>query len=247
MSGWMIFRHAVGMVLRNWRQALQISGFIFAVLVIFQISLERAAKVHIGIDSTMLQTVSPAMWLSMVAYSFVYITLSIWIAVAWHRYILLEELPEGWFPKWHGMAVLRYLGFMVLIGFMIVLAVSVFGFILMMLMPGAMPIFAIFLAIGAVIVSFRLSPLLVAAAIGERMDISEAWEKTSGSTGAILLIIVLQFALSVGLQIPPNLMMFISPVLSFVIEVVVLWFWTLVTASQLTTFYGHFVQERPLV
>lgn len=244
MTGWMIFRHAVGMVLRNWRQALQISGLLYAVLAIFEISLGGAAKGHTGPDGIMM---SPAIGLSMIAVTAGYVILSIWIAVAWHRYVLLEEMPEGWFPKWHGGPVASYLGISILITLAIVLVVMVVGWILMMVMRGAMPVFVIFLAFGAGIAFFRLSPMLPAAAIGERMKMSEAWHQTRGLTGAILMIAVLQFAMMIGLQITSNLMMFISPVLGFVAQIAVNWFTTIVTASLLTTFYGHFVQERPLV
>lgn len=247
MTGWMIFRHAVGMVLRNWRQALQISGLLYAVLAIFEISLGGAAKGHIGPDGMMM---SPAIGLSMIAVTAGYVILSIWIAVAWHRYVLLEEMPEGWVPKWHGGAVASYLGISILITLVIAFVSMVIVWILSFALGGAMPLLTIviiLLAVGAGIAFFRLSPMLPAAAIGEKMKMSEAWHQTRGLSGAILLIVLLQFGLMIGLQIASNILMMISPVIGFVGQIAVNWFATIVTASLLTTFYGHFVQERPLV
>lgn len=247
MTGWMIFRHAVLMVLRNWRQALQISGLLYAVLAIFEISLGGAAKGHIGPDGIMM---SPAIGLSMIAVTAGYVILSIWIAVAWHRYVLLEEMPEGWFPKWHGGPVASYLGISILITLLISLAAAIVGFFLIKTFTVAMPgmtIAIILMIVAAGVAFFRLCSMLPAAAIGEPIKMAEAWHQTRGLTGAILLIVLLQFGLMVGLQITSNLMMFISPVLGFVAQIAVNWFTTIVTASLLTTFYGHFVQERPLV
>jgi hypothetical protein len=34
--------------------------------------------------------------------------IAIWVAVTWHRYVLLEESPQGWIPRWNKKDSLAY-------------------------------------------------------------------------------------------------------------------------------------------
>ena len=34
--------------------------------------------------------------------------ITLWVAVTWHRYVLLEEAPNGWLPRWNKSANLSY-------------------------------------------------------------------------------------------------------------------------------------------
>ena len=38
------------------------------------------------------------------------IVISLWVAVAWHRFVLLDEVPNGLLPVWNGSAIASYLG-----------------------------------------------------------------------------------------------------------------------------------------
>lgn len=43
------------------------------------------------------------------------VVIAVWIAVAWHRYILLKEHPTRHLPKWFGMLNWQYLGRLILV------------------------------------------------------------------------------------------------------------------------------------
>ena len=245
MTGWMLFKHAVAMVLRNWREALRISGLLYLVLAVVELSFGQS--VHMGQGGNM--PMSGGAVLIQLLVAVLYVVLSLWIAVSWHRYILLEEMPEGYVPQWHGRPIMRYLGFSLLITLIVAVVGLLVAVVLMLIGSVVAPVAAVlgfFLVFYIFTVFYRLSPMLPAAAIGEDMGLRDAWEKTRGLTGAILLIIALQITLTIGLQVFALGFAFV-PVLGLIFQIVVNWFLTMVMASLLTTFYGHFVQERPLL
>ncbi|PRY91626.1 hypothetical protein [Donghicola tyrosinivorans] len=246
MTGWMLFKHAVAMVLRNWREALRISGLLYLVLAVVELSFGQSMQGG-GHGGNM--PMSGGAILIQLLVAVLYVILSLWIAVSWHRYILLEEMPEGYVPQWHGRPIMRYLGFSLLITLIVALAAALGATALMIVGKGLAPVavaLGVFLVLYLFTVFYRLSPMLPAAAIGEDMGLKEAWDKTKGLTGAILLIIALQMALTFGLQLFALGFAGI-PIIGIIAQIAANWFLTMVMASLLTTFYGHFVQERALL
>ena len=152
MKGWEIFIHSVRLVFSNLNAALQISlvpyaisGLAFLFLGASAISLMEAG------DPAQLMQVSGGVWLGLLVYGVVAILMSLWIAVAWHRYVLLEEYPTGWIPGFHGDRIGSYFMKGLLLGLLIfgavLLASVTVGLILIPILPLLFPFLV--MAIGA--------------------------------------------------------------------------------------------------
>lgn len=72
------------------------------------------------------------------------ILITLWVAVAWHRYVLLNEAPNGWVPVWYGSYLRQWIKFVLLAS--IVVFISIFILIPMMKAGSASqtPLLAIF-------------------------------------------------------------------------------------------------------
>jgi hypothetical protein len=46
---------------------------------------------------------------SVIVVALLAMVIMLWVAVAWHRFVLLAEAPNGWLPIWNGSAVASYL------------------------------------------------------------------------------------------------------------------------------------------
>ena len=103
-------------------------------------------------------------------------------------------------------------------------------------------VYAVFL----IVCFYRLSIILPAAAIGNPITISEAWNSTTGISGSILVLLVVTFLFQLLVQLVFSALVFI-PVLGVLLMV---FFGTLVlpmiNVSLFTTMYGLFVEKRQL-
>jgi hypothetical protein len=184
------------------------------------------------------------------------------IAVNWHRYILLDEVPLGkdvfrlddktW--RYFGNLLLIFLilllisiGVGIPIGVIIALAGNTRGYII--------PLVLIVLIVVPVagIVTLRLSTRLPAIALGRRdFSLGDAWRATKNSNLPILLVFLFEvFALVVALAIISIVSFFtglISPTLQVIITialgVAVNWLFTIFSITILTSLYGFFVEGR---
>ena len=251
MTAWMLFRHAVLIVARNWREALKISGVLYLIIAVFDLSISSQMPQG-GMGNGMAHGefgMSPTNMLLSIVLIAAYIIISMWIAVAWHRYVLLEEMPSGWLPTWNAPAVGRYFGKSLLIMAIVIAAALCVGLSVTITAVFAPPIAVFFGLAGMLFVGalfYRLCPVLPAVAVGESLFIRDAWHQTRGLFSSIILLVLLQFMLMLAIQIPVVLIGSLIPFLGLLAQIAASWFLTLVTVSLLTTFYGHFVQERPL-
>ena len=181
----------------------------------------------------------------------------LWAAVAWHRFILLEETPRGLFvaPNLNGMG--RYfVGGLItfLIVFLVVILVAIVGGIVFGIIAVTMDLglnVATYMSgflggLLGIVISFRLSPMLPSAAIGPRMKWRDAWDTTRGTSGTIIVIALVTMlpAFLLGL-IPQSLAAQSLPLALFLVSLintVVFMF----GFSVLTTIYGVFVEKRDL-
>lgn len=169
---------------------------------------------------------------------------SLWIAVAWHRYVLLGEAPAGWLPPWPGPAVSGYLWRSVLLGLTVGLAAVPVAVLSAVLLP---PVAMLALTVGvASFIFFRLSPILPAIALGKPLGFRAAWQATAGAAGTIAGLAGLMILGSLALQIPTMLSGDPNSLLSLVYSVVVGWFAMMIGITLLTTVYGHCVEGRGL-
>lgn len=242
LVGLKLFAHSVKLIFTDFGMALRVGGVLLAVQAITGL----AGLIFIG---------AQGIWLLP---GFVFIVIStatfLWFAVAWHRYVLLDEVPSGLMPKFSGELVLSYFiaGIIVALIGMIVMAVMM---VPIGLVPASRANTPVLLLIGAVagtigwLIFFRIGLILPASALKQRLKVSEAWALTSGKSGSILalaigwgLTIFLLDLIGTGLAGPHTANLIASltwTALSF-------WLQTIVGVSILTTLYGFYVEKRPI-
>lgn len=250
MIGVRLFVHAVRMVLGNPAVTLRIGGVLLVVQLLLSLTAGRSSfQPMVGAGSFS-------------ATGFVLgvlqIVFSLWVAVAWHRYILLEEMPGDYAPRWNASANWDYLKAGIIL-FLIILAA-----IVPMVILGSFVLFPLFavnpenpsmLAIGlammvfylpAAYIGYRLSPVLPSAAVGRQMTIRDAWQATApGGAGFVVLAVVSLMAGWV-LHMPGPFLAGGVLFLGLIWSAFAQWLTLIVGASVLTTIHGHFVEGRDL-
>jgi hypothetical protein len=170
---------------------------------------------------------------------------TLWIYVSWHRYILLEEYPEGWIPKFRADRIMSYFGkgfAIFLILFVCVMALSLVAALagpasFIIVIPG-------FLALG--VFTYRWFPVLPAAAIGKPLTIREAWGATEGATGAIIVMVILMILMQLLLSVVVGVIVAIIPLIGIAAQTIFTLILSLINVSIMTTMYGHYVEGRPI-
>lgn len=176
----------------------------------------------------------------------------LWAAVAWHRFVLLEEVP-GIVPAVHGDRLgaylwgwIRLIGPFLLIGLVIGALVAVIAGV-----AGAAgsPGLAMLLFFGvnvlAVYATLRFSLVLPAAAVGRFIGVFESWRMTKTARDAILIAAALLSVLNAVIGLAGSVLGlagWAGTLLSFGVS----WFGFVLGLSILTAIYGHVVEGRPL-
>lgn len=246
MKGWTIFTKSLRLVVGNLGDALRVSLVLYSVQVLNQIYASRAAA---RFDPTNPGDVSVSALGNSLLLGLAAIVASLWIAVGWHRYVLNEEYPTGWLPRWHGSEMLAYLGRSLMIGILIVLAAVAAGLVVALLgtLSSALGSLGLLGLIGlAGYLFFRLGVMLPAAAIGTRMTLAEAWAATRDDGGAVLVLAAIVIGASLLIQAPAFIGADAGSPLTLVYTLVTGWFVTVVGISVLTTLYGHYVEGRAI-
>ncbi|MFD1344026.1 hypothetical protein [Litorisediminicola beolgyonensis] len=248
MLGWEIFRHAVRMVFRNFHDALRVSAVLYLVQVAASLWVETAmpkgARDGDAFEMIPVGSLTTALFLGVAA-----VISSLWIAVAWHRFVLAEEYPSGWLPRWHGDRMFAYFGWGIAIS-LIVLFGAVLMTIPVSVLVMLMPPLAIFMPFAftffAAWFGFRLSIKLPAVAMGNPLKLSEVWERTSGSTGTFLVLALCTLGAIVAVSVIPAVLGTAAPSLAFALGAIANWVVTMVGISILTTLYGVYIEGRRL-
>lgn len=254
VQAWLLFRHSVRQVTGNLGAAMRISLLPMGLQV--TVSLGLIAGLTGALDG--MGAASPGQGVTAaVLVSILIMTLTaFWLAVAWHRFVLLKEAPTGWVPGIDGRPLLAYLRrsivCLVILGlvasallFVCTVAVKLLGVVAA---PLLLAMFLLIVALPVMVLGLRLAASLPAAAIGAEGDFTTGWQATRGATLDIallaLLLILIQIALEfLGLMlVAANL-----PILSTAWQIAVSWLVAVIAISVLTTLYGHYVEGRELV
>ncbi len=257
MKGIGLFTHAIGMVLGNLGAALRISGLLMAFQFALVIGLGLQALFLPVMPEPALPGELPAATLPPAAPVFFLVQLfsALWITVAWHRFILREEVPVGIVPHFHGRAMLRYLGvgllLMLLLGLaalpLALLATFIIGPTALVAQGlSASLAFAALVILPITYLLLRLSPILPAAALEERLPLREAWYRTGASGGVMLVLALAALIAHTLLNLPSAILVQGLPGVAFVYSFLAHWLALLVGASLVTTIHGHYIEERPL-
>ncbi len=249
-----IFVHAMRMVFGNLRAALRIGGVALVVLLALGISAGLTpppGALHgpstAGMATNLLLTIAR-------------VIVGLWVAVAWHRFILLEETPGALLPRWNGAAIWAYVKagvVLALIVLLIILPIAFVGGLLMVPMTASMATSAsprmlmaligfIIALVPACYIFFRLAPVLPAAAVGSGLSLREAWFQTSPGAGALAMLTLVSIVASWLVQYPGLLIAGVTPAMALIWITVVQWLVLMVGVSIVTTIYGHYVEKRDL-
>jgi hypothetical protein len=245
VKGYQIFLHSVKQVFGNFGAAVRISGLLFLVQVFAALFFGRAAMMS-GMQGAM--AVPRGGMLLMFAVTLI---TSLWIAVAWHRFILRVEEPQAILPAFHGQRILSYLGYSLLLIIIAAIPALVFGFLGAKIVNALgnnilTSLFAMLIVLVPVLlVTLRLCAVLPAAALGEPLGLRGAWDATGGTMVDFLMLAIIATVASVVIDLPMFFFMGALP-LAIGWSLVSAWFKMMVSASILTTIYGHYVERRSL-
>jgi hypothetical protein len=247
VTGWKIFSHSVFLLNHNFKDALRISSPLILAMVLSFVMGGANATGTIG-TGAIGSGGSPNETLSILLQVLTGIA-GLWVAVAWHRFVLLEE-HGGTLPAFHGRRMLSYFVVILLLIFVLALVGGAagaliglaFGVSTLLFMVGILAIF-----VSAFWIFYRLSPMLPAAALGRSLGPAEAWGKTTGLSGAILVSgLSLIVASLLGGAVAMLVMFQISIVMGVILLGLLQWAYTMVGISILTTIYGMAIEGREI-
>jgi hypothetical protein len=182
------------------------------------------------------------------------------IAVNWHRYVLLDEVPQGAQRLRLDDTAWRYFGNTLLI-FLIIFGLGFAVTLVLALLGAALGTAAVivtsaaFAAVGLIGLSmfYRLGIKLPAVALG-RSDFGfrDAWRMTVGNGWQVLGLALLYLATALAAAIPVWIVSMVIglvgglPALALIVAVQTLasWLLTILGVTLLTSLYGFFVEGR---
>lgn len=257
MKGWDIFSHSARLVLRNWKEALQI-GLLPIVLVI------AVGVLILGGDFISMATQGgPDMMAddigAMAGFGIKFFLVWIFalffmltVVVNWHRFVLLEEYPSGWVPPFQLGLALGYFGRILMLVLLAMVIILPLGFVGAMLDGGTggegvfTGLIILFASLFLGIAFYRVAAILPAGAIGQPITIGRAWEATQGATGTIVVLVLVLFAVNLCLQLVVAVLSLVFAPLAALAAIAAGVFMGLVSVSVLTTFYGHYIEGRAI-
>ena len=252
MLGWKIFMHALRMVFGNLKPALQITlgpsliatALTIALLFVIDIPWDQLDASTGAFPST---AADGPFALLIVCVAIIFVLTAFWIAVSWHRFILLAEYPSGIFPTFRFDRVLAYLGRVLLLGLLMGIAFLPISIVVAILGGGTLAFAVAAVYVIFLLVSFyRLSIILPAAAIATPLSLKGAWSSTAGTTGTIFVLLIVNFLFQFLVQLTFTLLAII-PVLGILLTLLFsMLILPLINVSLLTTMYGVFVEKREL-
>jgi hypothetical protein len=262
--GYQLLRHVLQQVFGNLKEAAQLTLVLFLAPFLGFVMLGFGAMMAGGVPDTEAIGATALAGLALLA---VAIIAYCWAAVGWHRYVLLEEKGNGFIPQWRWNLIVSYFWRVVIVILVVIAAIIAASIVIGILTvaiqsPLVLLIFGIGLVFGVSWMATRVGLILPAAALGERMTISESWAATRPVSSQILLPLIV-IAVAVGLigqlilvvfgqTVPtPDLTGAIQEfrVLTLpgqILNGIVSWLQILVNLALMTTLYGNLIEGRQL-
>lgn len=259
--GYQLLRHVIAQVFGNLRQAAQLTLLPLILPLI-------AGFLLVGGDFSALdfEALTSGFWFAAFAVMIGFAIAYCWAAVAWHRYVLLEEIGAGIVPPFRTTIVMAYVwrAFVVI---SVVILVAIAAAIAVAVVFAFTQSFAIGFLMGTGLVigqswlATRIGLVLPAAALGVPMRIGESWAATRPVSSQILLpLIVIALASALVQQALLLLlgqtvgmesfgMMQDQRVLTLpghLVSGVVMWLQVLINLALMTTLYGNLLEGRQL-
>jgi hypothetical protein len=257
MKGLQIFLHSVRQVTGNFAQAVRISIVPYAVQFISSTLLLGTSYSSGQADPAEIMRGGGGMLLllSMVNLIVVLLT-SIWAAVAWHRFVLKGEMPNGFIPIFRADRIWAYFARSFGIGLLCIVLALPFGMIGGMVAkpfmsetgPTGTGLLIAFLIIyfPITVISYRLSTALPATALDAASAFSSGWEATKGELSTFVVLALITLVLYFGVNTFAANLFAGNFALSLIWQGVFGWISVMVGLSVLTTLYGHYIEKRAL-
>ena len=253
--GWVIIKHSFGLVFRNFGSALRVSvgPIIIASTLVYLAILLTGFTPAWAATSIMLGRLPASLLLVGLIAAVTYLLIATWIAVAWHRFILLEDYP-GLLPPVPTQTILPYIGKSFVIGLLMLGAAIPLSLLagLVMALLGlsenglAGLVVGFFLGLVLTFIWLRLAIILPGIAIARQMTIKEAWNATKPMADDVFSAAAILVGFNTGISILADVLT--QPGwLYYVVLALINWFTMMVGISLLTTLYGHLIERRPLV
>lgn len=259
---WQIVKHAFQMIFNNFGQAVRVSLVPMILLMVawgVLLSVSGVPISAIGAEQNPEELGNVGLLSLLLILAGLVFTMFVasWVAVAWHRFILLEEY-SGYLPATAERPIWGYVGKSALLAVILAVAAIPLSFIVGFMTAGFLnasgqiptPVAVIAgLALGTVMgfLWFRMAICLPAKAIGKDMTFGQAWSATARLSGTIFGMTVIIVALNIGVGVILGALFGGIPLISTVFEIAINWLSTMVGICVLTTLYGHLVEGRPLV
>ena len=245
------------MVFGNLGPALRISGFLYALYMamnayfVLTYSEDLAALQAAMAAGVMTPELPSGLFPTMVLNFVVGLLTSLWIAVLWHRFVLLSQVPETIIPPLYAGMVATYLGRTLQLALMLALVGVMLGMLLgVALGPllGAVAMVGIPLILLGVLLylSYRLGLVFPAVSLKAPISFKTSWEKTQTASGAIAQLAIIAVVFAVLIQIPSNMNPDPTSLINMVYSYAVGWIAMMVGISVLTTLYGMYIEGREL-
>jgi hypothetical protein len=253
MLGWKLFLRAATLIVDNVAAAIRLSALPYGIVAALGLWIAATWPEFIGTGMAGFDPDTPppsdfagATVLSLLAT----LLASMWIAVAWHRYILLAEGGERWVAPFDLQLVLGYLGRSILLGLavgvvMLALATAVGVLLLPLFGLAAQPLVGAVALFTAMILFYRLGVILPAGAIGRRMTFADAWRSTEGHSGTAIVLSLVTVGFTLLLQVP-TMIDGTSGMITAIYQIVVQWIGLILGVGTLTALYGVVVEGRPV-
>lgn len=250
MLGWRLFIRAVTLIADNLPAALRISAVPYAVVVALDLWIETRWPGAAVRALEMAGPVETGFAMASILSMGVSVAVSLWIAVAWHRYTLRGELAPGWVPPFRVPLVWQYLIRMMGIGLIVMAAVLISGMFVAPLavvvgqqvVAQLIPIVGLFVGMT---LFYRFGLMLPAAALGKEMTFGEAWDASHAKTGAIAALALLSVAVAHLIQLPVQIDG-AGGMIGVVYGVVTGWIGLMLSVGILTALYGHLIEGRAI-
>ena len=239
-----LFKHSLRLVVGNWQTSLRLSSPLVVIMVLGLVLVGPDFFVQEP-DPSGTATPSPTASLLQLLLAIA----GLWVAVAWHRFILLEEYPAGAVPAFHGGRMLAYFWRALLMGLTIGLGavLLIIGvWLVLFWAPILAALVTIVIGIGTSWAFYRLSPVLPGVAVEKPLTMGQAWEATKPLSGAILATMFLFVVSIVALIFVGALIAGLIPFLGGLLLLGVNWLYIMLGISILTTIYGISIENRSL-
>lgn len=251
MKGVQIFSHSLRQVTANLPAALRISGVLyvaqFVVALMFGDAMMSRGMGGMG---------GGGFGFGVIVVLLAALITGVWIAVAWHRFVLLAEDSVAVVPPLMADRMTAYFLRSLLLGVLLIVAGAILGAVvgsvaMALAMSGVgllgFLLMALLVQLPLIFVGLRIGLTLPGSALGTEHSFLAGWEATRSDWRTILeLSLIMALALWVinligvyvfgGYGIGAQIWQFITG-----------WPVMMVGLSILTTLYGHYIEGRPLV